>query len=290
MSTARILLLRGGLSAEREVSLTSAAEVERTLLGAGYEVTSLDPGWDVAEALPRALRGVDVVFNALHGKWGEDGNIQALLNFARVPYTHSGVMASSLAMDKPRSKLLFAAAGIPIVHDRPVTLDELSKGGDPLPRPYVIKPSHEGSSVGVKIVMPGSGRADLTVSVLQARGQAPRALAVTELETDAAFYDYEAKYSAEAQTRHIVNPDTLSGDVQEALLRWSEAAHETLGCRGATRADFRYDPDSGRIAILEVNTQPGLTPLSLLPEQALATGMDFTTLVTWMVENAACDA
>ena len=310
MSARRILLLRGGLSAEREGSLTSAAEVERALLGAGYEVSSLDPGWDVAETLPRALEGVDVVFNALHGKWGEDGNIQALLNFARVPYTHSGVMASSLAIDKPRSKLLFAAAGIPIVHDRPMTLAELRKGGDPLPRPYVIKPSHEGSSVGVKIVMPDSGPADLsgletydslmvedyvpgrelTVSVLQTRGQAPRALAVTELETDAAFYDYEAKYSAEAQTRHIVNPDNLPGDVHEALLRWSEAAHETLGCRGATRADFRYDPDSGRIAILEVNTQPGLTPLSLLPEQALATGMDFTTLVTWMVENAACDA
>ncbi len=310
MSIARILLLRGGLSAEREVSLTSAAEVERALRKAGFDVTTFDPGWNVAEVLPQALEGVDVVFNALHGKWGEDGNIQGLLNFARVPYTHSGVLASSLAMDKPRSKLLFAAAGIPIVHDRPVTLAELRAQGDPLPRPFVIKPSCEGSSVGVRIVQDGDGPIDLsglegygslmaeefvpgrelTVSVLQDRGGQPRALAVTELETDGGFYDYHAKYSVEAKTRHIVNPGNLPADVHEALLRWSEAAHKTLNCRGATRADFRYDSDSGRIAILEVNTQPGLTPLSLLPEQALAAGMDFTTLVTWMVENAACDA
>ena len=303
-----VLLLRGGLSAEREVSLTSAEPVEVALLEAGYKVVSFDPGWDVAEKLPAALKGVDAVFNALHGKWGEDGNIQGILNFSRVPYTHSGVLASSLAMDKRLSKVLFAAAGIPVVQDVPVTLDELRKG-DPLARPYVIKPSHEGSSVGVKIVMPGdnldlsgldqygalmaedfvAGR-ELTAAVLQDKGTAPRALAVTELKPKTAFYDYEAKYSADAETVHLVNPADLPADIHASLLRWSEAAHAALGCRGATRSDFRFDPDSGRIAILEVNTQPGLTPLSLLPEQALATGMDFKALVAWMVENAECDA
>ena len=303
-----VLLLRGGLSAEREVSLTSAEPVEAALLEAGYKVVSFDPSWDVGEKLPAALKGVDAVFNALHGKWGEDGNIQGILNFSRVPYTHSGVLASSLAMDKRLSKVLFAAAGIPVVQDMPVTLDELRKG-DPLARPYVIKPSQEGSSVGVKIVMPGdnldlsgldqygalmaedfvAGR-ELTVAVLQDKGAAPRALAVTELKPKTAFYDYEAKYSADAETEHLVNPADLPADIHASLLRWSEAAHAALGCRGATRSDFRFDPDSGRIAILEVNTQPGLTPLSLLPEQALATGMDFKALVAWMVENAECDA
>ena len=303
-----VLLLQGGLSAEREVSLASAAPVQRALEAGGYRVIPFDPGWDVVERLPRALAGVDAVFNALHGKWGEDGNIQGILNFAKVPYTHSGVLASSLAMDKPLSKLVFAAAGIPIVRDVSVTLAELSQG-DPLPRPFVIKPSQEGSSVGVKIVIPGdamdlsgldqygalmaeefvAGR-ELTVSVLQAKNDQPRALAVTELKPKTAFYDYEAKYSADAATEHLVNPPDLPKDVHDHLLRWSEAAHAALGCRGVSRADYRFDPDSGRIAILEVNTQPGLTPLSLLPEQALATGMDFKALAAWMVENAECDA
>ena len=304
-----VLLLLGGLSAERDVSLTSGNEVQRALEESGYRVLPFDPGWDVGEKLPAALSdGVDVVFNALHGKWGEDGNIQGLLNFARVPYTHSGVLASSLAMDKQLSKLIFAAVGIPIVHDVTVTVDDLRQG-DPLARPFVIKPSREGSSVGVKIVRAGdafdlsgldeydalmaedfvAGR-ELTVSVLQDRGEQPRALAVTELKTKTAFYDYEAKYSADAETEHVVNPTDLPRDVRDSLLRWSEAAHAALGCRGATRSDFRFDPDSGRIAILEVNTQPGLTPLSLLPEQALAVGMDFKALVAWMVENAECDA
>ena len=303
-----VLLLLGGLSAEREVSLASGAPVKAALEAGGYRVIPFDPGWDVAEKLPGALAGVDVVFNALHGKWGEDGNVQGILNFSKVPYTHSGVLASSLAMDKQLSKHIFAAAGIPVVRDVSVTLDDL-RTGDPLPRPFVIKPAQEGSSVGVKIVMPGdnmdlsgldrygalmaeefvAGR-ELTVSVLQTKGEKPRALAVTELKPKTAFYDYEAKYSADAQTEHVVNPTDLSADVTDQLLRWSEAAHAALGCRGASRADYRYDHDSGRIAILEVNTQPGLTPLSLLPEQALATGMDFKALVAWMVENAACDA
>ena len=303
-----VLLLLGGLSAEREVSLASGAPVKGALEAGGYRVIPFDPGWDVAEKLPGALAGVDVVFNALHGKWGEDGNVQGILNFSKVPYTHSGVLASSLAMDKQLSKHIFAAAGIPVVRDVSVTLDDL-RTGDPLPRPFVIKPAQEGSSVGVKIVMPGdnmdlsgldrygalmaeefvAGR-ELTVSVLQTKGEKPRALAVTELKPKTAFYDYEAKYSADAQTEHVVNPTDLSADVTDQLLRWSEAAHAALGCRGASRADYRYDHDSGRIAILEVNTQPGLTPLSLLPEQALATGMDFKALVAWMVENAECDA
>lgn len=304
-----VLLLQGGLSAEREVSLTSGAPVQRALEASGYRVIPFDPDWDVGAKLPRALTGVDAVFNALHGKWGEDGNIQGILNFAKVPYTHSGVLASSLAMDKPLSKLVFAAAGIPIVRDVSVTLETLRAKGDPLPRPFVLKPSQEGSSVGVKIVMPGdqmdlsglerygalmaeefvAGR-ELTVAVLQAKNDQPRALAVTELKPKTVFYDYEAKYSADAETEHVVNPVDLPPEVTEQLLRWSEAAHSALGCRGASRADYRFDPDSGRIAILEVNTQPGLTPLSLLPEQALATGMDFKALVVWMVENAECDA
>lgn len=303
-----VLLLQGGLSAEREVSFASGKPVQEALTSSGYRVVTFDPGWDVGTTLPAALNGVDVVFNALHGNWGEDGNIQGILNFARIPYTHSGVLASSLAMDKQLSKVVFAAAGIPVVDDVSVTLEDLATG-DPLPRPYVIKPAKEGSSVGVKIVMPGDemdlsglesysalmaeefvpGR-ELTVSVLQSKHEEPRALAVTELKTKTAFYDYEAKYSADAETEHRVNPPDLSPIVHEQLMRWSERAHAALGCRGASRADYRFDPDSGRIAILEVNTQPGLTPLSLLPEQALATGMDFTTLVTWMVENAACDA
>ena len=303
-----VLLLQGGLSAERAVSFASGKPVQNALESSGYRVVTFDLDWDVAQTLPLALQGIDVVFNALHGKWCEGGNIQGILNFAKVPYTHSGVLASSLAMDKPLSKTVFAASGIPTVADVSVTLADLTRG-DPLPRPYVIKPAQEGSSVGVKIIMPGdnldlagldqygalmaedfvAGR-ELTVSVLQTKGEKPRALAVTELKPKTAFYDYEAKYNAEAETEHVVNPSDLPADVHQQLLEWSERAHLALGCRGASRADYRFDPDSGRIAILEVNTQPGLTPLSLLPEQALATGMDFKALAAWMVENAKCDA
>ena len=303
----RVTVLYGGMSSEREVSLSSGAKVIEALREAGYEVTPIDVGEDLG-TLIAALKASrpDAVFNALHGRFGEDGVIQGVLDWMGIPYTHSGVRASALAMDKSAAKAVFLSAGLPVPQGREVGIEEL-EAADPLPLPYVVKPVSEGSSVGVEIIRSGDNRRaavarawrfgkvalveefipgrELTVGVM-----GDRALAVTEILPDAgAFYDYESKY-ADGGSRHVipapVHPDTYARAMEVAV-----AAHRAIGCRGATRCDFRYDDtagEPGRLVLLEINTQPGLTPTSLLPEQAAHLGTSFPRLCAWMVENAAC--
>ncbi len=308
MTAVHVAVLKGGWSAEREVSLSSGAEVGRALRDAGYRVSEIDVTRDLGALMAALTPAPDVVFNALHGRYGEDGCIQGVLEMMGVPYTHSGITASAMAMDKPVAKRLFKQAGIPVVADKVVSRDEIM-AGDVLPRPYVVKPVNEGSSVGVRIVQEGDnsplgasaddwpfgdrvmvetfvpGR-ELTVAVM-----GDRPLAVTEIATDRGFYDYDAKY-AEGGSHHVV-PAEIPADVYDSAMALGLRAHETLGCRGVTRADLRYDDTRGApgtLVMLEVNTQPGMTPTSLVPEQAAAVGIDFKQLVSWMVENAACDA
>ena len=310
----RVTVLMGGLSAEREVSLSSGRQVLSALCQAGFDATALDAGADLAALLDQLGRTrPDVVFNALHGRFGEDGAIQGVLDWLGIPYTHSGIRASAVAMDKAAARAAFAAAGLPIAAGSLVEIAALADR-DPLPLPYVIKPVNEGSSVGVEIIRAGSnhraavaggwrfgahalveefvpGR-ELTVGVM-----GDRALTVTDItpnpELSHGFYDYEAKY-ASGGSRHVL-PAEIHPAAFEAALEIARAAHRALGCRGATRTDLRYDDtrsesEAGRLVILEVNTQPGLTPTSLLPEQAAWCGIDFPSLCAWMVENAACRA
>jgi D-alanine-D-alanine ligase len=301
-----VTVLMGGFSAEREVSLTSGAACARALADAGYLVSTLDVPRDVRAIVAGIPKDTDVVFNALHGRFGEDGCIQGILDIMGVPYTHSGRLASALAMDKPMAKHVFAAAGIPVAADALVDRETFN-AADPLPRPYVLKPFNEGSSVGVKIVRHGDNREpygvrtwpygshamveeyvpgrEVTVAVL-----GDRALGVTEICPAEGFYDYAAKYT-EGKAVHVC-PAQLPPDWSAMVRDYAVRAHLALGCRGASRADFRLDdsdPARVRCVILEVNTQPGMTPLSLVPEQARAAGMTFEELVSWMVENAQCD-
>ncbi|MBT7944161.1 MAG: D-alanine--D-alanine ligase [Alphaproteobacteria bacterium] len=300
--TRNVAVLMGGWSAEREVSLVSGAAVVQALGDAGMSVTSIDVQRDMGGLLTRLYPRPDTVFNALHGRFGEDGCVQGLLDILDIPYTHSGLLASALAMDKPMAKRLFAEAGIPVAEHRIAPRDEIL-GGDVMQRPYVIKPLNEGSSVGVHIVMEGDNEPlfndtgwpfgdhvmvekfipgqELTVSVM-----GDRALAVTEIKTGREFYDYDAKYAAGGS--HHVIPAEIAPEVSEELQRLAILAHQTLGCRGVSRADFRYDGKTPYL--LEINTQPGMTPTSLVPEQALYAGISFPELVTWMVDNAECDA
>jgi D-alanine-D-alanine ligase len=297
----RVAVLHGGMSAEREVSLRSGAQVIAALREAGFEVTPVEVNDDLAAILAALTPAPDAVFNALHGRFGEDGTIQGVLDYLGLPYTHSGVRASAIAMDKEAAKAIFAAAKLPIAPHRVINIAELAEG-DPLPPPYVVKPVNEGSSVGVYIVQPGGhtreqivqewhygpamveqyipGR-ELTVGVLD-----DRALAVTEILSEQNFYDYHAKYAA-GGSRHVI-PAQLPPEVTQRAMEVSLAAHKALGCRGASRADLRYDDATGTLVLLEVNTQPGMTPTSLLPEQAAYIGMDFPSLCRWMVERATC--
>jgi D-alanine-D-alanine ligase len=297
-----VAVLMGGWSSEREVSLVSGAAVADALRAAGYQVTAIDVQRDVGAVLTRLSPPPDTVFNALHGRYGEDGCIQGLLDILDLPYTHSGLLASALAMHKPMAQRLFADAGIAVAEHRIVSREQVM-GGDVMPRPYVIKPLNEGSSVGVRIVREGDnitivGEGDwpyggevmverfiegreLTVAVM-----GNRALAVTEISTHRGFYDYDAKY-AEGGSRHVI-PAEIEPEVYDEALRVSVRAHRTLGCRGVSRADLRYDGKT--LYMLEVNTQPGMTPTSLVPEQAAYAGISFQELVSWMVENAECDA
>ncbi len=303
----RVAVLMGGRSAEREVSLVSGAACVEGLRQKGYDAFGVDVGTDMDDLLRALEPRPDAVFNALHGRFGEDGRIQGLLDLLGLPYTHSGVLASALAMDKPLAKQVFAAVGLKSPEGKVLPVDALLKG-DPFPRPYVAKPAAEGSSVGVRIVRNGDnlpplgsehwpfgsevlveryipGR-ELTVAVM-----GERALGVTELRPHAGFYDYEAKYTA-GKTDHLI-PAPVPGPVAEAAKSMALAAHAVLGCRGVTRSDFRYDdsrPGVDGLYLLEINTQPGMTPLSLVPEQAAYCGISFPDLVAWMVENAACDA
>lgn len=303
--TKSVTVLMGGWSAEREVSLDSGAACADALADAGYAVTRIDVTRDL-RALVDALTPLpDVVFNALHGRYGEDGRIQSLLDLLGVPYTHSGVLASALAMDKQTAKVLFAARGIPCPEGHIVSVADIGNTM-PLDPPFVVKPNNEGSSVGVRIVRPGDNRVvlddwpygddalvekfvdgrELTVAVI-----GDRALGVTELRPHTGFYDYEAKYT-DGKTTHLC-PAPVPDAIAEQAMEYAVAAHQVLGCRGVSRSDFRYDDtgsEPGLLYMLEVNTQPGMTPLSLVPEQAAYAGMGMRDLVSWMVENAACDA
>ena len=304
----RVAVLHGGISNEREVSLSSGVQVAAALRQAGYNVELIDVTDDLPALLTALTPRPDAVFNALHGRFGEDGAIQGVLDWLGIPYTHSGVRASAIAMDKQVSKAMFSAAGLPVAKGAVIPVDDLS-AADPMPLPYVIKPVSEGSSVGVEIIRHGDNRRaevargwrygkaalveeyipgrELTVGVM-----GDRALAVTEIIAEAGvFYDYDSKY-ADGGSRHII-PARVHPDMYDRALDVALAAHRALGCRGASRCDFRYDDtagEPGRLVLLEINTQPGLTPTSLLPEQAAHHGMSFSQLCAWMVENATCRA
>ena len=296
----RIALLMGGPSAEREVSLSSGRECAKALAGEGYEVIEVDAGPDLAMRLSEI--SPDVVFNALHGRFGEDGVVQGMLEWMRLPYTHSGVLASALAMDKQRTKDVLRAAKLPVMDSQIVARDDVARA-HVMPPPYVVKPNNEGSSVGVYLVMDGAdspsvlgpempdqvmvetyapGR-ELTTTVM-----GDRALGVTEIITTG-WYDYDAKYKP-GGSRHVI-PADIPAEITQACLDMAIAAHRALGLRGVSRSDFRWDDTRGLagLVMLEVNTQPGMTPTSLAPEQAQAAGISFGALCRWMVEDASCD-
>ena len=293
-------VLMGGLGAERAVSLSTGQECATALRQAGYRVVEIDAGADLVADLQRVQP--DVVFNALHGRWGEDGCVQGVLEWMQIPYTHSGVLSSALAMDKEKTKEVFRAEGLPVVESLLIARADLGKT-HPMALPYVIKPNNEGSSVGVYLVeesalsppplsddMPdvvmveafAPGR-ELTTTVLGAR-----ALTVTDILTDL-WYDYDAKY-VEGGSQHIV-PANLPQDIFSACLDYALKAHEVLGCRGISRTDFRWDEGRGLdgLVLLETNTQPGMTPTSLSPEQAEAMGISFPDLCKFLVEDASCN-
>ncbi|WP_419728478.1 D-alanine--D-alanine ligase [Lichenicola sp.] len=316
----KVAVLMGGISSEREVSLSSARGVLQALRETGYDVRAIDAGPDLASLVAALTQDrPDVVFNALHGRFGEDGAIQGVLDWMGIPYTHSGIRASAVAMDKEAARAVFAAAGLPIAPGRVIPIEQFAEA-DPLPLPYVIKPLNEGSSVGVGIIREGSnhrseilagwrygplalveefipGR-EITVGVMGTGPGAPGALTVTDITPNPSvahgFYDYDAKYAA-GGSQHVL-PADIHPDAFAQALAIAVAAHDALGCRGASRTDFRYDDTAhgrnapGRLVLLEVNTQPGLTPTSLLPEQAAYRGISYAEMCAWMVENAACRA
>ncbi|MEL6684952.1 MAG: D-alanine--D-alanine ligase [Pseudomonadota bacterium] len=290
----------GGLSAEREVSLSSGRECAAALRDAECEVIEVDAGPDVAARLIEIVP--DVVFNALHGRWGEDGAIQGLLEWLKIPYTHSGILASALSLDKQRTKDVYRKAGLPVV-DSILAPSDAVRAAHVMPPPYVVKPYNEGSSVGIYIVnadangppqlsddMPDQvmveafapGR-ELTTTVV-----GDRALTVTDIFADG-WYDYHAKY-APGGSRHEV-PANIPAEIFDACMDYAVRAHQALGCRGVSRTDFRWDEARGLdgLILLETNTQPGMTPTSLTPEQAAHVGMTFPELCRWMVEDASCD-
>ncbi|MGR3571898.1 D-alanine--D-alanine ligase [Brevirhabdus sp.] len=289
----------GGPSAERDVSLSTGHECAKALRTAGFDVVEIDAGPDLVDRLSAARP--DVAFNALHGRWGEDGCVQGIFEWLRIPYTHSGVLASALAMDKERTKIAYAALGLPIVESIEVTRDQV-QAGHVLTPPYVIKPVSEGSSVGVYLVRaagdpPPRLNPDLPAR-LMAESYVPgreltttvmgeRALTVTDIITDG-WYDYDAKY-VPGGSRHEV-PAQIPRDIFDACMDYALRAHRALGCRGISRTDFRWDEARGLdgLFLLETNTQPGMTPTSLTPEQAAATGISFPELCRWLVEDASC--
>lgn len=296
-----VAVIKGGFSAEREVSLSTGAECAGALraAGRGYNVTEVDAGRDLVDVLQK-LRP-DVVFNALHGRWGEDGCVQGMLEWIGLPYTHSGVMASANAMDKERTKAIYHAHGLPVAKSVLTTRDAASASHTMAP-PYVIKPYNEGSSVGIYLVQEGANRPpqlapdmpeivmveeyvpgrELTTTVM-----GDRALTVTDILTEG-WYDYDAKY-VEGGSRHVL-PADIPQEIFAACLEYAQRAHDALGCRGVSRTDFRWDEARGLdgLVLLETNTQPGMTPTSLVPEQAALQGISFPELCAWLVEDASC--
>ena len=295
----RVAVLMGGLSAEREVSLSSGHECAKALRVAGYDVVALDAGRDLAARLQEIKP--DCVFNALHGRYGEDGCVQGMLEWLAIPYTHSGVLASALAMDKTATKAAYAAAGLPVVASVLASREDVARG-HVLPPPYVVKPNNEGSSVGVYMVRPGENAPRLAETMPQTvmvEAYAPgremtvavmgdRALAVTDILTDG-WYDFDAKYKP-GGSRHEV-PARLPDEISQACMDYALRAHRTLGCRGLSRTDFRWDESRGLagLILLETNTQPGMTPTSLAPEQAAYCGISFPDLCDWIVKDASCN-
>ena len=300
LSGHHVAVLLGGLSSEREVSLVSGAACAEALERLGAKVSRIDAGRDLAQVLARLKP--DVCFNALHGAWGEDGCVQGVLETLGLPYTHCGVLASALAMDKAKSKAVLAAAGV-VVPGGGLYNRFQAAAEHVMAPPYVVKPNAEGSSVGVFLVFEGANSPpqeiiapswtfgeevmiepyirglELAVGVMDGK-----AMTVTEIIPRTGFYDYDAKY-AEGGSQHIV-PARIPPHAFEKALKLSEMAHAALGCRGVTRSDLRYDDINDVLVLLEVNTQPGMTPTSLVPEQAAAQGVDFDRLVLWIVEDA----
>lgn len=295
-----VAVLMGGPGAERAVSLSTGQECATALRQAGYCVVEIDAGPDLVNEL--TLADPDVVFNALHGRWGEDGCVQGVLEWMKLPYTHSGVLCSALAMDKEKTKDVFRGVGLPVVDSLLMAREDLV-GAHPMPLPYVIKPNNEGSSVGVYLVdlgaeAPPELSADMPDMVM-VEAFAPgreltttvvgdRALTVTDILTNT-WYDYDAKY-AEGGSKHVV-PAELPEDIFQACLEYALKAHAVLGCRGISRTDFRWDETRGLagLILLETNTQPGMTPTSLSPEQATAVGIPFPELCRFLVEDASCN-
>ncbi len=301
-----VAVLMGGWSNERPVSLKSGAGCAQALRNGGYTVTEVDVGRDIANVLAKLKP--DVAFNALHGPFGESGMIQGVLELLQIPYTHSGVLASALAMDKHQAKIVMKAAGIPVTDHVIVSRGEAASS-HVMATPYVIKPIADGSSFGVHIVKQGANQPpqeilredwnsgedvmveryipgrELTCAVM-----GDVALGVTEIVTDLTFYNYEAKY-ARGGSVHII-PAQLQPKIYDKVQKLSLAAHAAIGCRGVTRCDFRFNdaagPD-GELVCLEINTQPGMTETSLVPEQALHAGHSYEELVAWMVEDASCN-
>lgn len=296
----KVVVLMGGPSAERQVSLSTGKECATALREAGYNVTELDAGPDIAARLGDIAP--DVAFNALHGRWGEDGCVQGILEWLQIPYTHSGVLASSLAMDKQRCKDIYAAANLPFVPSI-IAAREAVEAAHVMEPPYVVKPNNEGSSVGIYIVgenpngppsmareMPETvmveayapGR-ELTTTVM-----GDKALTVTDIITDG-WYDYHAKYD-EGGSKHIL-PADLPDEIYAACMEYAQRAHDVLGCRGISRTDYRWDETRGidGLILLETNTQPGMTPTSLSPEQAAHCGISFPDLCSWLIEDASCN-
>ena len=289
----------GGISAEREVSLSTGRMCAAALREAGYTVVEVDAGRDLAERLV-ALKP-DVAFNALHGRWGEDGCVQGLLEWLGIPYTHSGVLASALAMDKERTKQVYRDAGLPVVPSLLAAKAEV-RARHVMAPPYVVKPYNEGSSVGVWLVQAENNGPpaldDAMPDVVMVEAYAPgremtasvlgdRALTVTDILTDG-WYDYDAKYKA-GGSRHVI-PAEIPDAIRDACLDHALRAHRALGCRGLSRTDFRWDETRGLdgLVLLETNTQPGMTPTSLSPEQAAHCGISFPALCRWLVEDASC--
>ncbi|MCM2472001.1 D-alanine--D-alanine ligase [Rhizobium sp. CG5] len=306
MGSKHVAVLMGGFSSERPVSLSSGTACAAALEGEGYQVSRIDVGRDVAEVL--AALKPDVAFNALHGPFGEDGTIQGVLEYLEIPYTHSGVLASALAMDKAQAKIVAKDAGIAVAQAR--VMQRFDIGSEhPLAPPYVVKPVREGSSFGVVIVQEGQSHPPQVIGssdwrygdrVMVEKYVAGReltcgvmgdtVLGVTEVVPQSgAFYDYDAKYAA-GGSKHVL-PAEISPNIYQKIQRMALRAHQVIGCRGVSRSDFRYDDrfsEDGELIWLEINTQPGMTPTSLVPEMAAHAGYSFGDFVRWMVEDASC--
>lgn len=298
-----VALVYGGLSAEREVSLVSGREIEKALIEMGYKVTAIDMGRDIAEKLAKAKP--DVVFNALHGTYGEDGCLPGLLEIMQIPYTHSGVLASAIAMNKQRAKAVFADLGILTPKGKVMSTDDILAGKIDIPKPYVIKPIAEGSSVGVYIILEGYNYDHPTAQELEKYDEMlveqyipgreitaavtdDYLLSVTEIRPKEGFYDYRNKYT-NGMTEHIV-PAPVDKKIYDEALAITAKVHKAFGCRGVSRTDFKYNEEGdGKLYLLEVNTHPGMTPLSLVPEMATYLGIGFKGIIEYLVENARCD-